>query len=89
MSPIGNFEFSSSHIMQTKKVKLILIFHTTALAGVAQWIERGSADQRVAGSIPSQVIYLSCRPGPWSGTHEEQPCINVSLPLFLLPLTSK
>ena len=25
-----------------------------ALAGVAQWIERGLANQRVAGSIPSQ-----------------------------------
>ena len=36
----------------------------TALAGVAQWIERGPANQRVAGSIPSQGTCLGCEPGP-------------------------
>ena len=35
-----------------------------ALAGVAQWIERGPANQRVAGWIPSQGTCLGCRPGP-------------------------
>ena len=35
-----------------------------ALAGVAQWIECRPANQRVAGSIPSQGTCLSCGPGP-------------------------
>ena len=37
-----------------------------ALAGVAHWIERGSTNQRVASSIPSQGICLGCGPGPLS-----------------------
>ena len=36
----------------------------TVLAGVAQWIEHGPADQRVAGSNPSQGTYLGFGPGP-------------------------
>ena len=36
----------------------------THLTGVAQWIECQPANQRVAGSIPSQGTYLGCRPGP-------------------------
>ena len=35
-----------------------------ALAGVAQWIERGPVNQGVASSIPSQGTCLGCRPGP-------------------------
>ena len=35
-----------------------------ALAGVAQWIECQPAHQRITGSIPSQGMYLGCRPGP-------------------------
>ena len=35
-----------------------------ALAGVAQWIEHGPENQRVAGSIPSQGTCLGCGPGP-------------------------
>ena len=35
-----------------------------ALAGVALWMEHWPANQRVAGSIPSQGACLSCRPGP-------------------------
>ena len=35
-----------------------------ALAGVAQWIERWPANQRVASSIPSQGTCLGCWPGP-------------------------
>ena len=34
------------------------------LAGVAQWIEHRIANQRVAGSIPSQGTFLGCGPGP-------------------------
>ena len=33
-------------------------------AGVAQWIEHWPANQRVAGSIPSQGTCLCCGPGP-------------------------
>ena len=37
----------------------------SALAGVAQWIECQSVNQRgVAGSIPSQGTCLGCGPGP-------------------------
>ena len=52
-----------------------------ALAGVVQWIEHKPANQRVAGSIPSQGICLGCGPGPHLGTCEGQPHIDVSLPL--------
>ena len=38
-----------------------------ALAGVAQWTECQPVKQRVAGSIPSQVTCLGCRPGPSVG----------------------
>ena len=53
-----------------------------ALAGVAQWIERGPANQRVTGFIPSQGTCLGCGPGPQlgGGAHERQPHIDVSLP---------
>ena len=36
-----------------------------ALAGVAQWIECQSANQRVASSIPSQGTCMGGRPGPY------------------------
>ena len=39
------------------------MFKNTALAGVAQWIERGPAKQRVMGSIPSRGTGLGCGPG--------------------------
>ena len=42
----------------------ISIYKKKALAGVAQWIERGPVNRRVAGLIPSQGTYLGCRPGP-------------------------
>ena len=35
-----------------------------ALAGVAQWIECWPANQRVAGSMPSQGTCMRCGPGP-------------------------
>ena len=45
------------------KYLLIYLKITIALAGVAQWIERQPATQRVAGSIPSQGTCLSHWPG--------------------------
>ena len=57
-----------------------------ALAGVAQWIELQPANQRVAGSIPSQDTCLGCRPGPQQGAHERQLHMDVSLPFFLPPV---
>ena len=60
------------------------------LAGVAQWIEHQPANQRVAGSIPNQDTCLGYRSGPWKGTHERQPHIDISLPLSpSLPLCIK
>ena len=35
-----------------------------ALAGVAQWVGRCPANQKVASSIPSQDTCLGCGPGP-------------------------
>ena len=60
-----------------------------ALAGVAQWIERWPANQRVAGSIPSQGTCLDCGPGPQWGACKSQPHIDVSLPFSLLSPFSK
>ena len=57
----------------------------SALAGVAQWIECEPANQRVAGSIPSQGTCLGCGPGPQQGALERQPHTDVSLTLFLPP----
>ena len=48
---------------------------------VVQWIEPQPANQRVAGSMPSQGTRLGCRPGPQSEVHDRQPHI-VSLPLL-------
>ena len=58
-----------------------------ALAGVAQWIERRPANQRVASSIPSQGTCLGCGPSAQLGACEMQQHIDVSLPLLLPPLT--
>ena len=35
-----------------------------ALADIAQWIEYGPVNQRVASSIPSQGTCLGCGPDP-------------------------
>ena len=48
------------HLKVAKRVNL----DSSALADVAQWIERLTSKQRVAGLIPSQGTCLSCRPGP-------------------------
>ena len=42
----------------------VMGLRSTALAGVAQWIECQPANQRAAGSIPSQGTCLGCGPGP-------------------------
>ena len=61
-----------------------------ALAGVAQWIEHQSANQRITGSIPSQRTCLGCSPSPQEGALERQPHIDVSSLLSLsLPLSLK
>ena len=39
----------------------------SALAGVAQWTEHWTANQRANGSIPSQGTCLGCRPGRSGG----------------------
>ena len=56
-----------------------------ALAGVAQWIELGPVDQRVAGSIPIQGACLGWGPGPQWGACEKQPHVDVSLSFSFLP----
>ena len=58
------------------------------LDGVAQWVECGPVNRRVAGSILDQGTCLGCGLGPQLGVCERQPHIDVSLPLFLLPLPS-
>ena len=59
-----------------------------ALAGVAQWIECLSANQRVTGSITNQGICLGCGPGPQWGVHKRQSHTDVFLPFFLPPFPS-
>ena len=44
--------------------KFFIEKHLSALAGVAQWIECWPMNQKVLGSVPSQVICLGCGPGP-------------------------
>ena len=51
------------------------------MAGVAQWIERRPANQRVAVWTPSQGTCLGCRPGRQEGACERQLHIDVSLSL--------
>ena len=66
---------------------------TTALAGVAQWMEHRPVHQKVTSSIPSQGTCLGCGPGPHLGrARGNWPVylshISVSLPLFLPPFPS-
>ena len=49
-----------------------------SLTGVAQWIECQPVNQKVAGSIPSQNIWLGCESGPQLGACKRQ-LIDVSL----------
>ena len=76
--------FAHSHYLTLMLLKMFPL----ALAGVAQWIECRPVNHRVPSSIPSQGRSLGGRPGPQQGAHERQPCIDVSLPLFLPPFLS-
>ena len=58
------------------KIQPLVNRHLPALAGVAQWIERGPANQRVL--IPSQGTWLGCGPGPQYRVCERQPHIDIS-----------
>ena len=50
-------------------ISLFLKINRIALAGVAQWIERRPANQRVTGSIPSQCTLPGLRVrSPFGGT---------------------
>ena len=69
----------------SEKELISKIYKELALAGVAQWIECRTANQRVAGSIPNQGTSLDYRPGPQLGVHKRQPHIDVSLPPCLPP----
>ena len=61
---ISQISYYSFHFL-FKKLK-------TALAGVAQWIDCRPANQKVAGSIPSQGTCLCCGPGPQLGACKRQ-----------------
>ena len=58
------------------------------LAGVAQWIQWQPVNQGAASSIPCQVKYLGCGPGPLLGACKRHAHIDVSLPLLLPPFPS-
>ena len=62
--------------------KIKIIKGIMALAGVAQWIEHQTANQRVKGLIPSQGMCLGCGTGPQQGERERQPHIDGCLPPF-------
>ena len=81
----SSLKFTPQGAKNTDNIKIT----KSTLAGVAQWIERQPANQRVTGSIPSQGTCLGCRPGPWWGVYEKQPHTDVSLPPLLLPFLSK
>ena len=48
------------------------------LAGVAQWVERWTVNQKVSSLVPSRGTRLGCGPGPQLKVFERQP-MNVSL----------
>ena len=64
-------------------------YQLVALAPVARWIECWPANQRVAGSSPSQGTCLGCKTGPQWGACERQPHTGVSLFSPSLPLCLK
>ena len=55
-----------------------------ALAGVAQWIERGLQTKKLPVRFPVRAHVWVAGPGPHWGPHERQPHIDVSLS-FSLP----
>ena len=68
--------------------KLFWLKMYVVLAGVAQWIKRQPANQKVASRIPNQGTCLGWEPGHQEGASEWKPHIGVSLPLFLPPFPS-
>ena len=79
----------NTQLSHTIKLTHLKCSPAKALAGVAQWVEHWRANQRVAGSIPSQGTCLGGRPGPQLGVCKRQPHTDVSLPLFLSSPLSK
>ena len=71
-----------SHVNLLTPGKQLKPASALALAGVTQWVAHLTANQRVAGSIPSQGICLGCGPRPQLGACERQLHIDASL-LFL------
>ena len=69
-------------------IPLLPLRPSTALAGVAQWIDCQPCNQRVAGLIPSQGTCLGCGPGPQERTHKRHPHTDVLLLLFFPPFPS-
>ena len=62
---------------------MCLLNKKNALAGVAQWIECRTVNQRVASWIPIKGTCLGCRSGPQWGPREISTThINTSLPPF-------
>ena len=59
------------------------------LVGEAQWVERWPANQKVAGSIPSQDTFLGCRAG-WAHARGRQLMflLHIDVPLFSFSLPS-
>ena len=69
---LGNNGYTTVAVLDDlKSLSLLLIKMKTCLAGVAQWIERGLVNQRVAGLIPGQGTCLGCGPGPQLGALRE------------------
>ena len=56
-----------------------------ALAGVAQWIEHGPANQSVAGSIPSQGTCLGAGQVPSEGRGRGNQTLMFLSPSFSFP----
>ena len=73
-------------LLPWNKICFFKIF-SQALAGVAQWVECWTANQRVASSFPSQGTCLGCRPCPHRG-HTRGNHISMFLSLFLPPFPS-
>ena len=72
-----------------RKESFVLSFEdSTALAGMARWIEHRLANQRVTGLIPVQGTRLGCGPGPQLGACERQ-LIDASPPFSHPPPLSK
>ena len=78
---------SPSPFLSLSEINFFFKF-SIALAGVAQWIEYQTVNQKAACLIPSQGTCLGCRPGPQCGVRERQPHTDVSPPLFLSPFPS-